>query len=104
MILSFFLLPSVGMRWWRLRCNREADRGDSIFRVLRTGTTATRTQNGRFSVQHREYSQSFNSFDSEPLKMSATMNGSQSGTPLDFAWLFEMLPTSHFLLKTAALD
>jgi hypothetical protein len=46
----------------------------------------------------------FSPFGSEPLKMSTPVDGSKSGTPLDFARLFKMLPPTHFFLKTASFD
>jgi hypothetical protein len=43
-------------------------------------------------------------FGSEPLKMFATMNGSEFGSSLDFARLFKVFPPPHFLFKTASFD
>jgi hypothetical protein len=46
----------------------------------------------------------FSSFCGEPLKMLTTVDGSESGSPLDFARLFEVFPPAHFLFKTASFD
>ena len=52
----------------------------------------------------REDGELFSSFCGEPLKMLATMDGSESGSPLDFARLFKVFPPAHFFLKTASFD
>jgi hypothetical protein len=56
------------------------------------------------SAKRCRFKELSHSFVGKSLKMSATMDGSKSGSPLDFARLFKVFTPTHLFFKTATFD